>query len=253
MPVPPRNRRLCRLRPFRGGPAALIRGCVLAILGSGLLALIVGRTGDAADRGLPGRTALPPVTSETGHAGLPQAVAPTTAPPARAVLRPAATATPRATQRLKRSAIGPHAVRPLHPSRSGMPSVAASGKVVPRPTPKPRATSKPTPRAAPKPVQPLVGPADRSLPTTLASAGGGSQLVTVVGARPGSTTGTLAWWRRGSSGWMRVGTAPARFGSHGLTDGRTRVQGTNTTPTGIVPQVYRGVCDTSPCRDLRED
>ena len=39
---------------------------------------------------------------------------------------------------------------------------------------------------------------------------------------PGSTSGTLTWWERSGSTWRTAGTAPARFGSHGLAEGATR-------------------------------
>jgi L,D-peptidoglycan transpeptidase YkuD (ErfK/YbiS/YcfS/YnhG family) len=77
-------------------------------------------------------------------------------------------------------------------------------------------------------------PADaRALPERMADTGGGSQLITVEGPALGSTTGRLTWWERRGHGWTAAGSAPARFGAHGLTDGATREQGTSTTPTGL--------------------
>ncbi|MCW5250948.1 L,D-transpeptidase family protein [Streptomyces sp. SHP 1-2] len=71
------------------------------------------------------------------------------------------------------------------------------------------------------------------LPYRMADTGGGDQLITAVAARTASTTGTLTWWDRRDGGWVRAGTAPARFGANGLADGATRRQGTETTPTGL--------------------
>ncbi|MFG2678759.1 L,D-transpeptidase [Streptomyces sp. NPDC048392] len=88
---------------------------------------------------------------------------------------------------------------------------------------------------------PAGGPAPRPLPARMADTGGGAQLITAVAPDTGSTTGTVTWWDRGrgSDGrWVRAGSAPARFGSGGLTDGATRVQGTNTTPTGLYDLPY---------------
>ncbi|MFI1652250.1 L,D-transpeptidase [Streptomyces avidinii] len=80
------------------------------------------------------------------------------------------------------------------------------------------------------------GPA--SLPDRLADTGGGSQLITAVAPEPGSTTGRVIWWERWAGRWHEAGSAPARFGSNGLTDGATRTQGTNTTPTGLYELPY---------------
>ncbi len=50
----------------------------------------------------------------------------------------------------------------------------------------------------------------------------------------------MSWWeRRGGWGrWVRVGSAPARFGSGGLVAGEQREQGTSTTPTGVYGLPY---------------
>ncbi|MFH8757808.1 L,D-transpeptidase [Streptomyces atroolivaceus] len=76
------------------------------------------------------------------------------------------------------------------------------------------------------------------LPERLADTGGGTQLITAEAPRTDSTTGTVTWWDRGRSGWVAVGSAPARFGANGLAEGLTRVQGTNTTPTGLYDLPY---------------
>lgn len=71
------------------------------------------------------------------------------------------------------------------------------------------------------------------LPLTMVNDGGGSQLIIATAPSPGATSGTLTWWERSGGTWRAVGTAPARFGSHGLTEGATRKQNTGTTPTGL--------------------
>lgn len=79
---------------------------------------------------------------------------------------------------------------------------------------------------------------DPPLPDRLADTGGGSQLITAVAPAPGSTTGRLTWWDRWAGGWHEAGSAPARFGANGLTEGATRTQGTNTTPAGLYALPY---------------
>ncbi|WP_407548783.1 hypothetical protein QOM21_06515 [Streptomyces sp. Pv4-95] len=81
--------------------------------------------------------------------------------------------------------------------------------------------------AAPAPAAPV------PLPLRMADTGGGDQLITAVASGTRATTGTVAWWQRRNGGWRKAGSAPARFGSGGLAEGRTRVQGTSTTPTGL--------------------
>ncbi|MFF5898711.1 L,D-transpeptidase [Streptomyces argenteolus] len=76
------------------------------------------------------------------------------------------------------------------------------------------------------------------LPERLADTGGGTQLVTAEAPGPGSTTGTVTWWDLRPGGWVAAGSAPGRFGAAGLTEGRTRTQGTNTTPTGLYDLPY---------------
>ncbi|MEU9147567.1 L,D-transpeptidase family protein [Streptomyces sp. NPDC048349] len=81
-------------------------------------------------------------------------------------------------------------------------------------------------------------PGQPPLPALLADTGGGSQLITAVAPAPGSTTGRLTWWNRWAGRWYEAGSAPARFGAKGLTEGATRVQSTNTTPTGLYGLPY---------------
>ncbi|KOT93771.1 L,D-transpeptidase family protein [Streptomyces ardesiacus] len=88
---------------------------------------------------------------------------------------------------------------------------------------------------------PAGGDASPPLPARMADTGGGTQLITAVAEGTGSTTGTVTWWDRrgGSDGpWVAAGSAPARFGSGGLAAGAGRVQGTNTTPTGLYGLPY---------------
>jgi L,D-peptidoglycan transpeptidase YkuD (ErfK/YbiS/YcfS/YnhG family) len=63
--------------------------------------------------------------------------------------------------------------------------------------------------------------------------GGGTQLITATAAGTSATTGTLTWYQRTGRTWKQAGSAPARFGAKGLAQGSTRVQGTDTTPTGL--------------------
>nr|WSX54780.1 hypothetical protein OG409_29860 [Streptomyces sp. NBC_00974] len=76
------------------------------------------------------------------------------------------------------------------------------------------------------------------LPALLADTGGGSQLITAVAPAAGSTTGRLTWWDRRAGHWYEAGSAPARFGANGLTEGATRTQGTDTTPAGLYALPY---------------
>ncbi|MCX5383502.1 L,D-transpeptidase [Streptomyces sp. NBC_00083] len=91
------------------------------------------------------------------------------------------------------------------------------------------------PLAAPGPA--AAGPS-APLPERMARTGGGSQLLTAQAAGLGSTTGRLTWWDLRDGRWVAAGSAPARFGAKGLTEGDTRVQGTNTTPTGLYALPY---------------
>ncbi|MFD8264493.1 L,D-transpeptidase family protein [Streptomyces althioticus] len=84
------------------------------------------------------------------------------------------------------------------------------------------------------------------LPERMADTGGGTQLVTAVAARTGSTTGTVTWWDRKNGRWVAAGSAKARFGANGLTEGTTRKQGTNTTPTGLYGLPYAFGIEAAP-------
>ncbi|GGY49116.1 L,D-transpeptidase family protein [Streptomyces omiyaensis] len=85
---------------------------------------------------------------------------------------------------------------------------------------------------------PVAAPAPAPLPARMADTGGGSQLITAEAPHPDATAGTLTWWDRRGGRWVRAGSAPARFGAGGLTEGTTREQGTNTTPTGLYRLPY---------------
>ncbi|HEY9375097.1 L,D-transpeptidase family protein [Streptomyces sp.] len=82
------------------------------------------------------------------------------------------------------------------------------------------------------------GPDPAPLPERMADTGGGTQLITAEAPGLDSTSGTVTWWDRSGGRWVRVGTAPARFGANGLADGAARRQGTNTTPTGLYRLPY---------------
>lgn len=107
---------------------------------------------------------------------------------------------------------------------------------------------------------PADGPAAPPLPARMADTGGGTQLITAVAPDTGSTTGTVTWWdHEGDGHWVAAGSAPARFGSGGLADGPTRVQGTGTTPTGLYDLPYAFGIEPAPpgtayrYRPVRED
>ncbi|MFG2719870.1 L,D-transpeptidase [Streptomyces sp. NPDC048416] len=86
---------------------------------------------------------------------------------------------------------------------------------------------------------PLASPAPAApLPEQMARTGGGSQLLTAEASAVGATTGKLTWWDRREGHWVAVGSAPARFGAKGLAEGNVRVQGTDTTPTGLYALPY---------------
>ncbi|WP_299541654.1 L,D-transpeptidase [uncultured Streptomyces sp.] len=82
------------------------------------------------------------------------------------------------------------------------------------------------------------GPPDRPLPARMADTGGGTQLITAEAPSAGSTRGRVTWWELRRGRWTKAGSAPARFGSGGLVEGRTREQGTSTTPTGLYGLPY---------------
>ncbi|MGW9432920.1 L,D-transpeptidase family protein [Streptomyces decoyicus] len=89
------------------------------------------------------------------------------------------------------------------------------------------ALAAPAPAATASPVHRL------PLPALMADTGGGDQLITARAPTTRATTGTVRWWQRHNGRWRQAGSAPARFGAGGLTEGSTRVQGTSTTPTGL--------------------
>ncbi|MFB6781131.1 L,D-transpeptidase [Streptomyces sp. NPDC056352] len=84
------------------------------------------------------------------------------------------------------------------------------------------------------------------LPERMADTGGGTQLITAEAPGTGSTTGTVSWWNMRSGQWVRMGSASARFGAKGLTEGKQRVQGTNTTPTGLYDLPYAFGIEAAP-------
>ncbi len=81
-------------------------------------------------------------------------------------------------------------------------------------------------------------PGGPPLPARMADTGGGSQLITAVAAKTGSTSGTVTWWDLRDGRWAKAGSARARFGANGLVEGSSREQGTNTTPTGLYDLPY---------------
>ncbi|MFD7286328.1 L,D-transpeptidase [Streptomyces sp. NPDC059863] len=80
--------------------------------------------------------------------------------------------------------------------------------------------------------------AEVPLPQRMADTGGGSQLITAEAPEPGATTGKVTWWDRRGARWVAAGSAKARFGAGGLVEGRSRTQGTSTTPTGMYDLPY---------------
>ena len=72
-----------------------------------------------------------------------------------------------------------------------------------------------------------------TLPERMAYRGGSRQLVIATGAGLGARYGNLRVFDYRAGDWVRVLSTPAKFGSNGLTDGRTRHAGTRTTPTGV--------------------
>ncbi|WP_433887702.1 L,D-transpeptidase family protein [Streptomyces sp. CA-111067] len=77
------------------------------------------------------------------------------------------------------------------------------------------------------------GPITLPTPVLMRDTGGGSQLITATAPTLSSTSGTLIWWQKEGTVWKKAGSAPARFGAHGLAEGATRRQNTSTTPTGL--------------------
>ncbi|MFJ9412806.1 L,D-transpeptidase [Streptomyces sp. NPDC101227] len=84
------------------------------------------------------------------------------------------------------------------------------------------------------------------LPYRMADTGGGGQLITARAPATDATTGSVTWWQRRNGRWREIGSAPARFGAGGLTEGSTRVQGTSTTPTGLYDLPYGFGNDPAP-------
>ena len=148
------------------------------------------------------------------------------------------------------------AARPVANAPAGTPAsataaatpVAPTPPVTPPPTPPvtPPATPTPTPTrvsAAPTPAAAAAATAQRTAPASPAPVrlpfpvpvvvGNATQVVTV---RASGSWATVVAWQRDASGWHRVlSTAAARVGANGVTNGATRRQGTNTTPTGTYP------------------
>ncbi len=131
------------------------------------------------------------------------------------------------------------------PAQTGSADVAsATGAAPPTAPSSTTVTASTTPTPAPSPSRPASPAATskhaggsvaatRTLPERMASTGGGTQLITAVtrGRTNGSRDGTLTWWTRRGGHWVAVGSTPARFGTRGLSG--NRLEGDNTTPTGI--------------------
>jgi L,D-peptidoglycan transpeptidase YkuD (ErfK/YbiS/YcfS/YnhG family) len=100
---------------------------------------------------------------------------------------------------------------------------------------------------------------EAALPDRMADTGGGRQLITAVASKAGATRGTVTWWERRDGGWVKEGSAAARFGANGLVEGAARRQGTNTTPTGLYDLPYAFGIEAAPrgttyrYRPVRED
>jgi L,D-peptidoglycan transpeptidase YkuD (ErfK/YbiS/YcfS/YnhG family) len=79
----------------------------------------------------------------------------------------------------------------------------------------------------------LAAPSAAPLPAQMAATGDGTQLVTVVanGRSNRWRTGVATWWSLRAGAWVKVGSAPARFGFNGLSAARR--EGDGTTPTGL--------------------
>lgn len=108
---------------------------------------------------------------------------------------------------------------PSAPTPAATPAATRAGAVpTPTSTPAPQrtTTASPAPVRLPFPVPVVVGNA--------------TQVVTV---KASGSWATVVAWQRDGTGWHRVlSTAAARVGANGVTNGATRRQGTNTTPTG---------------------
>jgi L,D-peptidoglycan transpeptidase YkuD (ErfK/YbiS/YcfS/YnhG family) len=78
-----------------------------------------------------------------------------------------------------------------------------------------------------------IGLSVSTTPYGINSVSGATKLITVEGARMGSTTGKLIMWQLKAGTWTKVATYSARFGANGLVQGSKRKQNTNTTPAGL--------------------
>jgi L,D-peptidoglycan transpeptidase YkuD (ErfK/YbiS/YcfS/YnhG family) len=92
-------------------------------------------------------------------------------------------------------------------------------------------TAAPTPKAAAKKPAARKIPA---LPDRLAFRGDSRQLVIVTSANAESRDGRLQVFNLGTDGnWKQALSAPTRNGRNGMVEGRSRHQGSGTTPTGV--------------------
>jgi L,D-peptidoglycan transpeptidase YkuD (ErfK/YbiS/YcfS/YnhG family) len=71
------------------------------------------------------------------------------------------------------------------------------------------------------------------LPSQMATTAGAQQLLIATAPTLRSTVGTLQVFNFVAGAWVETMAVPARFGKRGLCDGKKRVAGNNTTPTGI--------------------
>ncbi len=130
---------------------------------------------------------------------------------------------------------------PAQQAAASTPSTSATAEPATRshtPSPQPPATSPTAARSTTGPAAPL-----RAAPSRTASAaapalpfpvpvtvGSATQVITV---KASGSWATVVAWQHDSTGWHRVlSTSAARVGANGVTDGSTRRQGTNTTPSG---------------------
>jgi L,D-peptidoglycan transpeptidase YkuD (ErfK/YbiS/YcfS/YnhG family) len=106
---------------------------------------------------------------------------------------------------------------PLSSPAASRPATS-SHPVAPKSTPEPRPTTqRSSTHSAPSPSPTSSHQVSTGLPLN-ANTGTARQVVTVVAASTGSTTGTLQAWTKTSSGWQRHGSAiTAHLGSQGLT------------------------------------
>jgi L,D-peptidoglycan transpeptidase YkuD (ErfK/YbiS/YcfS/YnhG family) len=71
------------------------------------------------------------------------------------------------------------------------------------------------------------------LPLQMADIGDARQLLIATASKLGDTTGTLRVFDLVDGTWVETLTVSARFGKRGLMDGKKRVAGNKTTPTGM--------------------